>query len=489
MSFRPTGYSFSSQYNKIITLRNPDGTPQLIMNSYGELVEKKKRVWDGWKRQCWKNKKRTYFPTGLYSLATSELESAKLPYTAIDLRNKPSQDFDLSLSSDLIDRDYQIRVADDSCENQRGIIQAATGSGKTAMAAMIMARLNVSPFLFFVTSIDLLDQAKKELQKFLIHQGSNLSVGQIGGGEIDIKDVNVLTVQTAYQALGYKWDAKAKFDNDDTDDKTPIGERAKDIKELINSAKGAISDEIQHWRAKTCQDITREMKSCYYTYGMSATPYRDEGDDLMIQACFGKKIAVITATELIEKGWLMAPNIKMVHLKKEKTKYAQWQSIYKDQVVENEYYNGVLANIANAYIEQDRLVLCLVQQITHGKILESMIRGSMFLSGKSSKKKRLESIQKLREKNIRCIVSTSIFDEGIDVKPLDTLVLAGQGKSKVRAMQRVGRTLRPFENKPNPTVIDPVLHQKYLKKHGIERIKMYRTEPAFCIEELDPNLR
>lgn len=470
MSFRPQGYTFSSSYNKTFT---SDGS--------------KKRMWDGWKRQCWKNKKRTYFPTGLYSIAIAQIRSANIPYRVVDIRNKPVQDFDIELTHSLINRDYQIRVADDACQQQRGIIQAATGAGKTAISAMIMERLKVSPFLFFVTSIDLLTQARNELQKFLLYQGTNLEVGQIGGGEINIKDVNVITVQTAYRALGYKWDSKSKFDSDDGDDLTPIEERAEDIKDLIRSAKGCICDEVQHWRATTCQLITRELKDCFYTYGMSATPYRDEGDDLMIQACFGKKVAEINATELIEKKWLMRPNIKMLHLKREKSKYSQWQKIYKDVIVEDPYYNGAMANISNAFIEQDRLVLVLVQQINHGKYLESLIPGAKFLSGSSSKSEREDSIELLRNRDIRSIVSTSIFDEGIDIKPLDTLILAGQGKSKTRAMQRIGRTLRPFENKPNPTIVDPVLHQKYLKKHGAERLKMYETEPAFNIESLYPD--
>jgi len=186
------------------------------------------------------------------------------------------------------------------------------------------------------------------------------------------------------------------------------------------------------------------------------------------------------------KPYLMKPHIKMIHLRNPRTQYKQWASIYKDQVVENEFYNNAIANIANAYIEQGRLVLVLVQQINHGKYLESMIPGGHFISGKSPKKKRLESIDRLRNKDIQCIISTTIFDEGIDVKPLDTLLLAGQGKSRVRAMQRIGRVLRPYKDKPDPTVIDFKLYQPYLSDHADERVKMYSTEPEFDIEHIDP---
>ncbi len=476
LSFRPQGFAFSPLYNRWIT-RN------------GKKV---RRIWDGWKRQAWKNTKRTYFPTGLYSLVAGCLKEHNVPFNTADCRTKPEKNIDLTLSEDFVERPYQTNVCDAAAKQQRGIIHAATGAGKTAISAGLIQRLSVSPFLFFVTSIDLLYQAKSELQKFLRVNGVPAKVGQVGAGVVEFGDITVLTIQTAVRALGKQWDAKTKFDSDDTDDATPIRQHAEDIRELLRTAKGCICDEVQHWRADTCQAVTRALESCYYIYGMSATPYRDEGDDLMIQACFGKKVAEITASELIKtiddttgKSYLMRPNIKMVHVRGVKSQFKQWVSIYKEQVVEDPYYNGAIANIANTYIDAGRLVLVLVQQINHGKYLESLIPDGMFISGQSPKQKRLNSIERLRQGDIRCIISTTIFDEGIDVKPLDTLILAGQGKSKVRAMQRIGRVIRPFKNKPNPSVIDFMLHQKYLDKHAEERLTMYATESEYNIDHID----
>ena len=84
------------------------------------------------------------------------------------------------------------------------------------------------------------------------------------------------------------------------------------------------------------------------------------------------------------------------------------------------------------------------------------------------------------------------LDEGIDVRPLDTLLLAGQGRSKVRAMQRVGRVIRPYEDeygkKEKATVVDFCIHQKYLKSHAVAREKMYASEPEYAIEDIDPSM-
>ncbi len=470
VSFRPQGYEFSPMYSR------------WIFDNKGNKV---RRMWDGWRRQIWKNTKRTYFPTGLFGIVKEFCEKEKIEYQSADYRVKPERNINLKINDEFTIRVYQNLVVDDASSQQRGIVQVATGGGKTIIGAALIQKLGVAPFIFFVTSKDLLAQAKEELERFLTLDGKPIVVGQIGDGIVDIRDINVMTIQTAVRAAGKEWSKEYKFDSDDGDDSTPLEQKRAEIHHLLKTAKGSICDEVQHWRAETCQLVARSLESAYYTYGFSATPYRDEGDDLMIQACFGKKIAEITASELIRDKWLIKPSIKIVHIRGPKSIYKQWQQLYKDQVTENEPYNTIVSNIANSYIKNGRLVLVLVQQIKHGKILSGLIPGSIYLSGESPKKKRQENIKKLRNREISCIVSTVIFDEGIDVRPLDTLLLAGQGKSKVRAMQRVGRILRLFPGKTVATAIDFRIHQKYLLEHSISREKMYRTEEEFDIEEID----
>jgi superfamily II DNA or RNA helicase len=421
------------------------------------------------------------------SIVSSYFRENNIEFIRKDVRNVPERFANFEHSGAFEHRDYQAETIDLAVKKTRGIIMAATGAGKTVMASGIIKELRVLPVVFFVTSIDLLTQAKESFEKALLLDGQPLKVGQIGGGVVDIKSVNVMTVQTAVRALGKSW-SDYRFDSDDKDDNTPIGKHRDEIKELLQECKLSFCDEVQHWRAKTCRDVASELHQAYYTFGMSATPYRDEGDDMLIQACFGKAFVSIPASKLIKQGWLIRPDIKMIHIRTKKSVYKTWMKLYKDQVVENKYYNEAVAKIATAYINRGRLVLVLVQQINHGKALAGMIPGAVFLSGASTKKKREAGIKNLRNKYISCIVSTTIFDEGIDIKPLDTVLLAGQGKSRTRAMQRIGRILRPFENKEKATAIDFYIHQKYLSDHAKERYKMYVTESEYVVEEIDPRL-
>ena len=78
-------------------------------------------------------------------------------------------------------------------------------------------------------------------------------------------------------------------------------------------------------------------------------------------------------------------------------------------------------------------------------------------------------------------IASTIFDEGIDVRPLDTLILAGGGKSPTRALQRIGRILRPYKGKNNAIAVDFMDTCKYMQGHSSQRLKIYKTEEEFDI--------
>lgn len=87
----------------------------------------------------------------------------------------------------------------------------------------------------------------------------------------------------------------------------------------------------------------------------------------------------------------------------------------------------------------------------------------------------------MREALPRVTIASVIFDEGIDCRPLDSLILAGGGKSPTRALQRIGRILRPYENKIDAIAVDFMDVCKYMQGHSQRREKIYKTEEEFEI--------
>jgi superfamily II DNA or RNA helicase len=82
-------------------------------------------------------------------------------------------------------------------------------------------------------------------------------------------------------------------------------------------------------------------------------------------------------------------------------------------------------------------------------------------------------------------ISSCVFDEGIDAPRLDTLILAGGGKSSTRAYQRIGRVMRLYPGKNKCFVFDfddetPIFH-----RHARCRRKLYEEEEEFVIKDFE----
>ena len=451
--------------------------------------------WDGWittvcysKKYCKCSVKKDgmHFPSGLLSRAREFFRKNNIKCKIVDERGSIPRSLELDFNNGMMLRGYQNEVVSKASKKARGIIKAATGSGKTCISCGLAKSIGRFPLTFFVTSKDLLYQAKEEFERFLLFDGCKIEVGIIGDGKCDIRDINIATVQTAVRSLVSKRkNSKILVDTTSIEDEVDVSDGDKErVRELIKNTKVMICDEVQHWSSETCQIVSDNCSNAYYRFGISGTPYRDHGDDILIDACFGKTISDINASFLIKKGFLVKPKICFVHTSGSfKGNYHQ---VYSEAIVNNDYRNNLIKNIAVNMIESGRQVLVLVKHIDHGKILEGLIPNSKFIHGSSSRATRKEHLDYMREGGSHVTISSIIFDEGIDVKPLDGLILAGSGKSSTRALQRIGRVIRKHDNKSDAFVVDFFDNVKYLKNHSKKRRKMYLTEPEFEIVDFDP---
>jgi superfamily II DNA or RNA helicase len=315
----------------------------------------------------------------------------------------------------------------------------------------------------------------------------NEEIGMIGDGKCDIKNINVCTIQTAVRALKGKAKFKLddyRFDEDDKWDEKAIAshDKQESIKRMIIGAKGVYFDECHHVASKTCQDIMNASKDAYWRYGGTATPYREDGDEIMIQSVFGAKIVEISASYLIRKGVLVPPHILMVPVDSA-ADFHSYQGIYKNCISDNDELNEAVAKIANHFDEIGLSCLTLVRMVKHGKVLEKGIDGSEFVHGKA--KNRKESIDKLRSGDLKNMIATTLADEGLDVPTLDSAILAGGGKSIVRIYQRVGRTLRkPKDREKLKSVVIIFEHNaRFLKDHAKRVRSVLKKEPEFIIQD------
>jgi superfamily II DNA or RNA helicase len=219
---------------------------------------------------------------------------------------------------------------------------------------------------------------------------------------------------------------------------------------------------------------------------MSASPWRDDGQDLLIESLLGRRIVEISASTLIEKGHLAQPIIKFVEVPKYHEKLPkQYQTVYKKYVIENSTRNNLIVDNVEKLINLGYKPLVLFDKIAHGDILYDMLSEKFpcgLLSGKDSAKNRDKVKEQIVNGEIKCLIASKIFDIGIDIPCLSALVLCGSGKASVRSLQRIGRVIRKFKGKKIAAIVDFLDNAHYLKDHSKARKKTYETEEGFIIK-------
>lgn len=401
----------------------------------------KNGTWDG--RIALFDKGTGFFPYGLLGKVLFVLKQHNITYEYIDERSRPSRSHEFEMNVNL--RDYQENTLKIAMEQGRGILQLATGAGKTKTASAIVSTYGMNT-IFFVHTKFLLGQAKEALEEVL-----GCPVGQVGDGIVDIKPVTVAMVQTTIRALGDEYkpsDDDMDGDSEMYQDDTDITDTAGDIVAMLDRSEVVFFDECQFVAAETFYKIANYCNA-YYKYGLSATPYRSDKKDMMIEAALGPVIDQINASYLIKRGFLTRPKIhyfKVGHMKGQEER--NYQQVYREEIVENYERNQYIVKSTKKLNSKNKSVLILCQQVNHGKLLQAMFEQEgmdvEFVYGMDNLAKRDMEVYKLRTKKKLALIATTIADEGLDVPSLDAVILGGGGKSPSKGMQRVGRAIRVF---------------------------------------------
>lgn len=438
--------------------------------------------WDGYRKLF--NTRYQTFPIGLLDMVRNAFINAGIPVEVIDKRKKNDTTFDYIIDNYQV-RDYQTNAVMMSIIYGNGIIKAATGSGKTTIAALTIYGLKKKS-IFIVHTRDLLYQTIESFQRMF----PNEKIGQIGDGVIDYQNITVATMQTL-AILNDIEVGKNKYD-EDADNIKETKTQYKDKydptiwHEYKNTVDCVMFDEVQRICSQTAYKVRFLFERANYAFGYSASPWRDDGSDLMIEAAFGIRIVDITASELIRQGYLVKPYITV------KEAPSVWDGktydqIYKSAITENMLRNIQVAQDAIEQYNLGRNTLVLVTQIKHGEILEKLINDmgihAVFISGKSGMKKRKQVIQDMRDGKEQLVIASTIADVGLDVPRLQSIVEAGAGKSSVTALQRLGRIMRPFDNKDKCYFITYYDNVPYLSSQIDKKIAIWSTEDEFVINK------
>lgn len=79
---------------------------------------------------------------------------------------------------------------------------------------------------------------------------------------------------------------------------------------------------------------------------------------------------------------------------------------------------------------------------------------SRAVSGETPEAERIDAVVALRERRINAIFSRDVFNEGVDIPEVDTVMFLRPTESATVFLQQLGRGLRKFVGKPSLTVLD-----------------------------------
>jgi superfamily II DNA or RNA helicase len=203
-----------------------------------------------------------------------------------------------------------------------------------------------------------------------------------------------------------------------------------------------------------------------YRIGLSGS-LNENPKNLYIWSQLGYIIHEINSEELIEQEYLAMPEIRMITIHNYDV-LGTWPEVREEFIIHNEIRNNEIRVIC---IEDTGFVVIIVNLIEHGELLQKIIPDSEFINGELDKPTREKIMHDAREGKLKVLIGT-VINEGIDLPNIDTIILAGGGKSDIQTIQSAGRVLRKNGLKTK-TIIDFYDTGKYLREHSNERKKVY----------------
>ena len=342
-------------------------------------------------------------------------------------------------------RPYQKECIELIKSNYRGVINLATGLGKTLIGIYAIKHFRRRS-LVVCPSVSIASNFYERLCRAF---GKN-RVGMFGGGKKQVKDITVGVIASVNNNV-----------------------------ELFKS-KGlglVIIDECHHTPAATLYNIGRELGHVGRMFGLTATNFRNDGKDVMITASVGPTLVSHDVKWGIDNGWLAKPHflVRRVSTVGPDVKFDKLKN-YKHHVLNYKPLTDRIVEDCKAALRNGRSVLCLVKEVSHGRQIADAL-GAPFAT--SSDKMSNEYVRLLNEGKIKCLVGTdSKIGEGTDTKNVDVLVLANFVANRGQLLQNIGRGLRiKDENAPQRKVIiiDYMpMGSSMLKRHAAFRLKVYR---------------
>lgn len=373
------------------------------------------------KRLCLFNAFSSSYPSGFDALVRKAAVADGIHIDWLDTRTPPCV---IDTAADLAWlRDYQREAVDVAAERTRGILWLPTGAGKTEIMVGLVRALPCR-WLALVHRSQLADDIASRFER----RSPGLTAGRVLGGRFEIPK-DAMLVAATYQSINAALEAG--------------GARARAATDLLTRAQGLLADECHVAPATTFNAVLMRTVNAHYRVGLSGTPLaRGDARSQFAIAALGPIIKRIKPQLLIDQGVLANPTVRMVALKQESAR-KMWGAAYKELITKSTARNALVVKLAQ---RATKPAFVFVEQTEHGKTLTNLLMRAgvraEFVWGSHSLTSRKSLIKRLELGHFDALVCSRVFNEGIDVPSLRSVVNAGGMKSVIATLQRLGRGMR-----------------------------------------------
>jgi superfamily II DNA or RNA helicase len=330
------------------------------------------------------------------------------------------------------------RLTDLRAQNlKRAAIVAATGVGKTLLAAFDVRRIAARSVLYVSHRLEHLLQAERAFARVL---GSSRSLGVVGGGrdepKADVVFATIASLRQRPELLRRRWDY-------------------------------LVVDEFHHVEAKS-YEVLRPLRERAFLLGLTATPERQDGHDVL-EWCDWNVAYEVRLPEAIERGWLLP--FHYFGIADTTVDFADfpWRKIHEIEDVLSVRTRAELilkTALEHGFDGNKRVTVGFCAGRRHAKYMADTFKEfgqhAAYLSGDDPVEEREAVYARLSDLDdpLSWLFVSDILNEGVDLPAINSVLFLRPTESATLFLQQLGRGLRLFPGTEVLTVLDFVGHHR-----------------------------
>ncbi|TYS18490.1 DNA helicase [Rossellomorea vietnamensis] len=311
---------------------------------------------------------------------------------------------------------------------KKAMVVMATGLGKTYLAAFFAEKFK--RVLFIAHREEILYQAEKSFKIVMPEASTGIYNGRTKDGEADFVFASVFTLSMKKHLEAFN----------------------------PNSFDLIVIDEFHHAAADSYQRLLSYFHP-EFLLGITATP--DRNDDRDVYAlCEGNVAFKMDFLEAIQRNWLSPFQYFGVY---DDTDYSQirWlgNRYDEEQLLQAQLREDIAENIISAWEKHKQtksLVFCssIRQAVFLSDYFNRQGYNTVSLHSQQKDISRKEAIRQLEAGTLEAIFTVDLFNEGIDIPSVDTILFVRPTESLTVFTQQIGRGLRLHSSKDSCVIID-----------------------------------